>query len=289
MICRMAAEFMNVEWPAGPAYYDWVGEGSDSPRAWTRYKLRSAAWYVDILERLCSAYGFERLAGVEMAVDGALASLSSAFDASVATVIRACEEQLKADASATGAPAPVPIEPWLYSWGRARRRYSELAGQGLLPDAVTSAWGSLEQLVNLALSRDAPVGWLESLRRLRNRATHQNTLSRHIDLVVGDDERTTWELVVDGRPEEPVGYLRATSEDVRNLTNKMLDVAHSIAPHGMGVTRLTDSQSVTALAPPASASARVPVPELQIGSHTRVERAEDRPAASEASGDTDRR
>jgi hypothetical protein len=38
------------------------------------YKLRTAIWYIDLLEDLGARHGFLRLVGIEMAPDGAVSS-----------------------------------------------------------------------------------------------------------------------------------------------------------------------------------------------------------------------
>ena len=55
--------------------------------AWANYKLRCSDWYIHLLDQRNQDCGFERLVGIEMTLDGALASLYSAFDAAVAGVI----------------------------------------------------------------------------------------------------------------------------------------------------------------------------------------------------------
>jgi len=47
------------------------------------YKLGTAIWYIDLLEDLGAGHGFLLLVGIEMALDGAVTALSSAFDAAV--------------------------------------------------------------------------------------------------------------------------------------------------------------------------------------------------------------
>lgn len=79
--------------PAGPRYAELLD--SDPDIAWVRYKVWAADWYVARLGELGRTLGnYDRWVGVEMAIDGALGSLSSAFDASVALMIVAAERAL---------------------------------------------------------------------------------------------------------------------------------------------------------------------------------------------------
>lgn len=77
----------DVPWPAGPHYFDLTG--SEGAVAWVRYRVWAADWYVRTLQRVAGpGQNYDRLVGIEMALDGALNSLSSAFDAGTALIIK---------------------------------------------------------------------------------------------------------------------------------------------------------------------------------------------------------
>jgi len=94
-----------------------VGEG-DAPtiRAWVRYKLRSAEWYIQALELVGEEVGFDRYVGVEMALDGALASLCGAFDAAVGGLIHASEEYQSKQGMTQRRTSINRVAPHKYNW-----------------------------------------------------------------------------------------------------------------------------------------------------------------------------
>jgi hypothetical protein len=75
----MSDDTVRVSWPIGPEYTAWVSEENDTARAWSMYKLRTAIWYIDLLEDLGARPWILRLVGIEMALDGAVTTLSSAL------------------------------------------------------------------------------------------------------------------------------------------------------------------------------------------------------------------
>jgi hypothetical protein len=135
-----------------------------------------ADWYTRTLESVAGpARNYDRLVGVEMALDGALNSLSSAFDAGAALLIKGAENALEFDE-----PDRLPMR-W-YSWKNARDLLSKPA-IGTDPDGTSNdaLWRVILDVDNaLAGERDAvPTGWLAQLRRFRNQVAHQDTLARH--------------------------------------------------------------------------------------------------------------
>jgi hypothetical protein len=231
-----------VSWPIGPEYAAWVSEENDTARAWSMYTLRTAIWYIDLLEDLGARHGFLRLVGIEMALDGAVTALSSPFDAAVGGLINAAEERLQVQAKDSGTPAPTPIDPWKYTW-QVARRYLQGGEVGQEPDTLKLSRAAIDEVED-ALRTEPRVGWLQVLRRLRNRTTHQNTLSRHIDLRIGGaDEGTDSQLSVDGQGRQPVEYLRETHERLHDLvTSTLLPIADHLAPRGLATSKL-DTQS----------------------------------------------
>jgi hypothetical protein len=163
-----------VAWPAGPHYFDLTG--SDGAVAWVRYRVWAGDWYARTLRSLAGQDGnYDRFVGVEMALDGALNSLSSAFDAGTSLLIRGAESVLKLEEADR-------LPDHRYSWKSARDllKRPEL---GTDPDGTSNdeVWRVILDVDNaLAGERDeTPTGWLSQLRRLRNQVAHQDTLARH--------------------------------------------------------------------------------------------------------------
>ncbi len=89
---------LPIDWPVGPQFVEL--DPREGVYAWVAFKLMSADWYLDRLEQLVAVLPrVEHQVGVEMALDGVLASLCSAVDAACAGVIDAAELQraLKGD------------------------------------------------------------------------------------------------------------------------------------------------------------------------------------------------
>lgn len=218
-----------------------VGEETGTSRAWARFKLQAAAWYVELLDELGSRYGFARLVGIEMAMDGALSALSSAFDAAVAGLIVASEERLEVRAKDFSEPAPTRTAPHRYDWSVARKYLCNPTVPGNRPSVVALSKAVVTD-VDAALASDGQsgVGWLEELRRLRNRTTHQDTLARHIAVNVGGEiaQRTDWQLTVAGIGHDPVTYLREVHGRLeRLLDDRLLQTAELLAPGGRATSQ----------------------------------------------------
>ncbi|MCW3494556.1 hypothetical protein [Microbacterium sp. SSM24] len=222
----MSDTFIQTDWPVAPAYNEWVGAAPDSTRAWCEYKLRAATWYIDLLERLATEYGFPRLVGIEMALDGALSHLSSAYDAAVAGLIVVAEAKLTETAESGGPQAPKPIPVYAYKWELAWDRLHLIE----LAEDSTSALlrEQLEVAIEAAIGRD-PKGWLTTLRDLRNRTTHHDTLKRFIDVKVGLETNTRWHLTIDDAGVDPVAYLREAHHKVdRLIHDRMLPLIDAL-------------------------------------------------------------
>ena len=150
----------------------------------------------------------------------------------------------------------MPIDPWKYTWQVARRHLQggEVVGQE--PDTLKLSRAAIDEVED-ALRTEPRVGWLQVLRRLRNRAPHRNTLSRHIDLRIGGaNEGTDWQLSVDGQGRQPVEYLRETHERPHRLvTSILLPMADHLAPRGLATAKL-DTQSATICGSSAQGSAQ---------------------------------
>jgi hypothetical protein len=205
----------DVPWPAGPHYFDLTG--SEGSIAWVRYRVWVADWYVRTLQRIAGPeQNYDRFVGVEMALDGALNSLSSAFDAGTALIIKGAENAL--DVAETDR---LPTH-W-YSWNSARDLLKTTAigtdADGTSNDLV---WRVILDVDNaLAGEKDAePFGWLAKIRRLRNRVAHQDTLARRHQL---GGPSTVHAFGQEGQ--DAFSYLAAACDQVHDLTEQMASLA----------------------------------------------------------------
>jgi len=210
-----------VAWPAGPHYFDLTG--SDGAVAWVRYRVWAGDWYVRTLRSLAGRDGnYDRFVGIEMALDGALNSLSSAFDAGTSLLIRGAENALELEESDR-------LHVHRYSW---RNAWDLLKGPelGTDPDGTSNeeVWRVILDVDNaLAGERDeTPTGWLPQLRRLRNQVAHQDTLARHH---TSDGPSTLGAF--GGRNVDAFTYLARACDRVSDLTEQMVSLAiHLGAP-----------------------------------------------------------
>jgi hypothetical protein len=149
-----------------------------------------------------------------MALDGVLNSLSSAFDAGVALLIRGVE-----DARDVAVDDRLPV--FRYRWEACR-------------DLLKQADISNDQVWRLILdvdnaldgeTRPEPVGWLAQLRRLRNRVAHQDSLARHHDV---DGSVAVAGLSIDGRKVDALMYATTMCDRVHELSEQMIRTAIGI-------------------------------------------------------------
>jgi len=207
----------DVRWPLGdhlistsPA----AAAAALAPDRWTDLKLRSARWYVETLRTLAAEAGSDRYAGVEMALDGALANLSGAVDAALARLVRAMELQLGAPPAPDRQLGPGTLRGLLRQGGQA-------------PSAA-----ALEAALDGAAS-GTPRGWLAQVRRLRNRSTHQTTLPRHHDRAGGTGPIAVTGLAVEGVPGavDAARWLEARLADGVRLCGDLLADAVATGHH----------------------------------------------------------
>lgn len=193
---------------------------------WTVFKLAAAEWYLKTLEALFSEIGdLDRYFGVELALDGFLAAVSSSFDASVARLIDALE---------TSYPDAKKTAPHRYSWSRCKS-LSVAESFALQGEADVDAALAGE-------ADDVPSGWLAVARRLRNRSTHHSTLSRHFSQsftdVIGSglstsDSTPTMLSLPGGRAEDPIRWCQQTLDESRELAQVMsLDLQRVLSAKG---------------------------------------------------------
>jgi hypothetical protein len=205
----------EVPWPAGPHYFDLTG--SDGAVAWVRYRVWAADWYTRTLRSIAGPdRNYDRFVGIEMALDGALNSLSSAFDAGTALLIQGAENALDLKESDR-------LQVQWYSWKNARDLLKRPA-IGTDPDGTTNddVWRVIVDVDNaLAGDRDpVPIGWLAQLRRLRNQVAHQDTLARQHDVGGPSTVRAFGQRNVDA-----FSSLAEACDQIHDLTEQMVSLA----------------------------------------------------------------
>lgn len=214
-----------VAWPQGPHYFNLTG--SEGPVAWVRYRVWAADWHTRTLRNLGDVEGsYDRLVGVEMALDGALNGLSSAFDAAVALLIAAAENALAVEADRK-------LRVHLFSWEKCRALLvSPEVATDLAWRAVVDADTAME-----GWNWDEPVGWLAKLRRMRNAVAHRESLARHHSLEVNNGRRSHVSRVyLDGRQEDAFAYLARQCDRVADLTETMIAAGLDIDPSQVRTT-----------------------------------------------------
>jgi hypothetical protein len=192
---------VRLKWPVGPHYLRWVdGKGVF---AWSRFKMKSADWYLKALEAAAREAGdLDRYVGIEMALDGVLASLCAAVDTAgwglfeTLTSLEITDDD--GDNLLTG-------DDWRVVFGRAR------AAGVVLP----SEFATLEALEGSGTKE--PGGWLAQLRLLRDQAVLHNVLVRRFDV---DGNHSGRLIDVPGLgPSPTVEYLIST----RNATSRLVE------------------------------------------------------------------
>lgn len=205
----------SVLWPSGPHYFQLTG--SDGAVAWVRYRVWAADWYVRTLREVAGSDGnYDRFVGVEMALDGALNSLSSAFDAGIALLIEGTEVKLDvAEAD--------KLQVHRYSWNEARDLLKKpTIGTNSNGTPNDNVWRLVLDIDN-ALDGERsprPGGWLAQLRRLRNHVAHQDTLARHHNIAGPSTVRA-----FGGREVDAFTYLATACDQVSDLTDQMMSLA----------------------------------------------------------------
>lgn len=157
-----------------------------------------------------------------MALDGALNSLSGAFDAGVALLIGAVENARDVDVEER-----LPV--FRYKWERCR----DMLKQGDV--ANDDVWRLILDVDNAIAGENLPVpeGWLAQLRRLRNRAAHQESLARHHER---DAVGSGTGLSIRGQSTDAFSFLAGLCDQVHDLTEQMIRVAISVGAHEVSTT-----------------------------------------------------
>jgi hypothetical protein len=241
------------QWPIGPHYAArFPGE-----TGWVYHKLAAAEWYWSTLRQLDHILPeLDRHVGVEMALDGCLASASSAVDAAVMRLIRSLAR--RRDHDGTTIPSTLMKRLFQADWKRVVEPLAQLppaitlqsqsAARLELVDS-TPALIAAEHLIDerrrldaqpASTSRDhrltqilgelaaLSVGDVAELRWLRNRSTHEDTLVRRF--YRGGDADTCHIQTPRGGFEAPVPYLRTKMDACRQLVDGILADAEAVSP-----------------------------------------------------------
>lgn len=204
----------SVLWPEGPHYFDLTG--SQGTVAWIRYRVWAADWHTRTLREIAGPDAhYDRFVGIEMALDGALNNLSSAFDAAVGLLIETAENALEV-------PPDRRRPVHRYNWAAARHLLKQpKIGTDADGTSNTEIWRTILDIDN-ALAGEAdptPEGWLAQLRRRRNRVAHKDTLARHHH----SDGPTTIAGLEAGA--DAFAYLTAACDQIHDLTEPMIALA----------------------------------------------------------------
>jgi len=235
-------------WPVGERYF----EAFPGAHAWVEYKLAAAQWHWDALREVETAVPeLHRYMGVEMAVDGLLAAASSAIDASIGLIVGALVA--RRTASGVTVPSAITNELWrpsarlaldlanlpptisfattedLYlelvqggkvlglAW-RLRRERESIQDQPIVPTARLAAIDG-----ELAGLETWPVGKVAELRWLRNRTSHEDTLTRAFGVTNRCMIHDPWR-----QPHDPTPYLRECLDACQQLVRQLLADAAAI-------------------------------------------------------------
>jgi len=206
---------VRLKWPVGPHYLRWVdGKGV---HAWARYKVKSADWYLGALQIAAHVAGdVDRYVGIELALDGVLASLCAAADAAGAALLDAVERAVALPEAERGTSS-------LAAWDRcldiARGAGLELACERAVIDALDGG------------TSRSPTGWLAQLRLLRDRAVRHNVLVRRFS--IGGEPPGRFIDVPGLGARRPVEYLKSARRHVAELVEVLLadvDALSDLAP-----------------------------------------------------------
>jgi hypothetical protein len=158
-----------------------------------------------------------------MALDGALNSLSSAFDAGVALLIQAVEAGREVDEQDR-------LPDHRYNWSQFR---AMLTQSDIARDVVRRLIVNIDEALD-GEATSQPKGWMARLRRLRNRVAHQSSLARMHE--IGSSVQGLTGLLIDGERVDAFVYLANQCDRVHELTEQMIHVAISIGAHEVSTT-----------------------------------------------------
>ena len=194
---------VRLKWPVGPLYFRRAG--GKNPHAWAGLKMRSADWYLDALATTMREAGdLERYVGIEMALDGALASMCAAVDAAGSGL---ADKFIRT--------ARLPTAENETSTARWRSVYSFASAVGV---TLPSEYAVSEAFAGFASSE--PTGWFSQLAALRDRAVRHNVLVRRTS--IGGDFRGRFLDVPGVGPREPIEYLESMREKVNQIVELLV-------------------------------------------------------------------
>jgi hypothetical protein len=197
-----------ILWPAGPGFDQLVK--TTKLKAWANYKMEAADWYLDTLLAISlQQERLERVLGVEMAVEGVIGSLCSAFEVMICLLTQSIEK-------AAGVPAEHRTPRHLANWSR-------LAAAAKVFDIDLASTLSISSALLGEHSED-PEGPLAQLLALRRHAAVEDLL---VDVPSTSDRNSVLLIDVPGRGPLPiVEYLF----EARNLVGELLEtILHDVA------------------------------------------------------------
>jgi len=195
-----------ILWPTGPGFNRPIK--TKKLKAWAKYKMEAADWYLDALLAMSLQDGrVDRVLGVEMAVEGVIQSLCSAFEVMICALTQSIEK-------AAGVPADHRTPRHLVSWSR-------LAATAKVFDIDLASTLSVSAAL-LGEHSEQPEGPLAQLFILRSRAAVQ-------DLLVDDADDANADLRIDVPGRGPLPLVDYLFEG-RNLVGELLEtILHDIA------------------------------------------------------------
>lgn len=211
------APALSRRWPLGPHYWQLSPAGNKNGRPWTALKLAAADWYLAALEEIeHKTLDLDRFVGVEMAMDGFLAAASGAFDAASSGLLDAIERRYN-----------MARQPTWRNWRTAKRVAANVGVTLAVQPAVDNAlkW-------DLTQTPPVPSGWLAQLRELRNRSTHDDTITRAFFRNVGGPQagQPTKIKVAGIGDADPLRLFRGWLSSTQSLCSAMLTEADAITP-----------------------------------------------------------
>jgi hypothetical protein len=199
---------LSIRWPVGPGYEKPIKV--KKPRAWAKYKMDAADWYLDSLLAISLQSGhLERALGVEMAVEGVIQSLCGAFEAMICALSSSIERLVGIDSDHQ---TPKHLVTW-----------SRLAAAAKVFDIDLASTLSISSAL-LGEHSENPDGCLAQLFLLRRRLAVQDLL---VDQRAHESNEVELRIDVPGRGPLPIlDYLFES----RSLVEELLEtISHDVA------------------------------------------------------------
>jgi hypothetical protein len=218
---RAEADTSALLWPSGPGFDQLLK--TKKPKAWAKYKMEAADWYLDTLLAMSLQGGrMTRVLGTEMAVEGVIQSLCAGFEVMIGALTKSIEK-------AVGVPSDRRTPLHLASWSRLAA-FVKVFNVDLACSLSVSA-------ALLGERSEQPEGPLAQLFVLRSRSAVQDLL---VEVSDGDDV----DLAIDvpGRGALPLlDYLF----EARNLVGELLEtIVHDVADAKAGRLYVPDSNEL---------------------------------------------